>query len=69
VTYAEAMDAVHDAYRITMTLLQLRLGWQALEQLELLLDRLARVAKRDDGRGRRPRASPSPQQHSPDRHA
>ena len=52
VTYAEAMDALHDAYLTLLNILQLRLGPQTRGQLELLRDRLARVAKRDDGRRR-----------------
>jgi hypothetical protein len=53
VTYDEAMDAVHDAYLTLRIVLQLRLGPQTRVRLELLRDRLARVAERDDGRGRR----------------
>ena len=49
VTYAEAMDALHDAYLTLMRILELRLGPRTREQLELLRDRLARVARRDDG--------------------
>jgi hypothetical protein len=52
VTYAEAMDALHDAYLTLLSILQLRLGQQTREQLELLRDRLAIVAMRDDGRRR-----------------
>ena len=69
VTYAEAMDALHDAYRTLLNILELRVGRR--ERLELLRDRLALVATRDDGRGRlhrRRRVSPSPQHHSPGDH-
>ena len=71
VTYAEAMDALHDAYLTVLSLLELRVGRQTRERLELLRDRLALVATRDDGRGRphrRRRVSPSPQHHSPGGH-
>lgn len=59
-----AMDALLDAYLAVLSLLELRLGAQTQERLELLRDRLALVATRDDGRGRphrRRRVSPSPQ--------
>lgn len=52
VTYAEAMDALHDAYLTLMRILELRLGPRTREQLELLRDRLAQVARRDDSRRR-----------------
>jgi hypothetical protein len=52
VSYDEAMDAVHDAYLTLRAILQRRLGPQTREQLELLRDRLARMAVRDDGRRR-----------------
>ena len=50
VTYDEAMDALHDAYLTLQNILRRRLGQQTREQLELLQDRLARLAVRDDGR-------------------
>jgi len=50
-----AMDALLDAYLAVLSLLELRLGAQTQERLELLRDRLALVATRDDGRG-----APSP---------
>jgi hypothetical protein len=52
VTYAEAMDALLDAYQTLHDLLDSRLGRNTREQLVLLRDRLARVVKRDDGRRR-----------------
>ena len=52
VTYAEAMDALHDAYQTVRDILQLRLGPQPREQLELLRDRLEPVVRRDNGRRR-----------------
>ena len=71
VTYAEAMAALHDAYQTLRDLLDSRVGRNTREQLELLRDRLALVATRDDGRGRphrRRRVSPSQQHHSPGGH-
>jgi hypothetical protein len=59
VTYAEAMDALHDAYLTLLVILQLHLDPQTRARLELLRDRLARVVVRDDGRGR---------ERSPDRY-
>jgi hypothetical protein len=50
VTYAEAMAALLDAYLSVLGLLELRLGAQTRERLELLRDRLALVARRDNGR-------------------
>jgi hypothetical protein len=50
VTYAEAMAALLDAYLSVLSLLELRLGAQTRERLELLRDRLALVARRDNGR-------------------
>ena len=50
VTYAEAMDALQDTYLTLLNILELRLGPQPREQLELMRDRLAIVAKRDDGK-------------------
>ena len=50
VTYAEALDALHDAYLTLTRILELRLGPRTREQLELLRDRLAQVARRDNGR-------------------
>ena len=50
VTYAEAMDALLDAYLTLLSILELRLGKQTRERLELLRDRLARVAVRDNSR-------------------
>jgi hypothetical protein len=50
VTYAEAMAALLDAYLSVLSLLELRLGQQTRERLELLRDRLALVARRDNGR-------------------
>ena len=50
VTYAEAMAALLDAYLSVLSLLELRLGVQTRERLELLRDRLALVARRDNGR-------------------
>jgi hypothetical protein len=52
VTYAEAMDALHDAYQTLLSILQLRLGSQTREQLVLLRDRLELVVTRDNGRRR-----------------
>jgi hypothetical protein len=52
VTYAEAMDALHDAYQTLLSILQLRLGQQTREQLVLLRDRLELVVTRDNGRRR-----------------
>jgi len=52
VTYAEAMAALLDAYLTLLSILELRLGKQTRERLELLRDRLARVAVRDNGRRR-----------------
>ena len=52
VTYAEAMDALRDAYQTLLAILQLRLGQQPREQLELLRDRLERFVARDNGRRR-----------------
>ena len=51
-TYAEAMDALQDAYLTLLNILALRLGQQTREQLELLRDRLAPVVTRHDGRTR-----------------
>jgi hypothetical protein len=54
------MDALHDAYRTLLNILELRVGRR--EQMELLRDRLALVATRDDGRGcphRRHRSPPA----------
>ena len=50
VTYAEAMDALQDTYLTLLNILELRLGPQPREQLELMQDKLAIVAKRDDGK-------------------
>ena len=50
VTYRQAMDALHDAYLTLLNILQLPLEPKTREQLELLLDRLAVVVIRDDGR-------------------
>jgi hypothetical protein len=44
------MDALHDAYLTLLNILQLPLEPNTREQLELLLDRLAVVVVRDDGR-------------------
>jgi hypothetical protein len=52
VTYAEAMDALQQTYLTLLNILQLRLGQQTREQLELLRERLALVLRRDDGRRR-----------------
>lgn len=52
VLYAEAMDALHDAYLTLRDILQLRLGQQPREQLELLRDRLELLVQRDNGRRR-----------------
>jgi hypothetical protein len=52
VTYAEAMDALHDAYQTLLSILQLRLGSQTRERLELLRDRLELLVSRDNGRRR-----------------
>jgi hypothetical protein len=50
VTYRQAMDALHDAYLTLLNILQLPLEPNTREQLKLLLDRLAVVVVRDDGR-------------------
>ena len=50
VTYAEAMDALLDAYHTLQDLLQARFGRETREQLVLLRDRLERVVNRDNGR-------------------
>lgn len=50
VLYAEAMAALHDTYRTLQSILQLRLGSQTRERLELLRDRLERLVSRDNGR-------------------
>jgi hypothetical protein len=52
VTYAEAMDALQDAYLAVLQILELRLGTGTRERLEQLRKRLARVARRDNGRRR-----------------
>ena len=52
VLYAEAMAALHDAYQTLLSILQLRLGQQTRERLELLRDRLEPVVRRDNGRRR-----------------
>ena len=44
------MDALHDAYLTLLNILQLPLEPNNREQLELLLDRLAVMVVRDDGR-------------------
>lgn len=43
------MAALQDAYLSLIRILELRLGPRTREQLELLRDRVARVARRDDG--------------------
>jgi hypothetical protein len=50
VTYAEAMNALHDAYQTLRDLLVSRIGQDTREQLELLRDRLALLVNRDNGR-------------------
>ena len=50
VTYRQATDALHDAYLTLMNIQQMRLEPSTREQLEMLLDRLAVVVVRDDGR-------------------
>jgi hypothetical protein len=44
------MDALHDAYLTLLNIQQMRLEPNTREQLELLLDRLAVMVVRDDGR-------------------
>jgi len=50
VTYAQAMNALLDAYLTLARILELSLDPQAREELELLRDRLALVTRRDNGR-------------------
>ena len=50
VTYAEAMDALLDAYQTLRDILQSRIGQNTREQLALLRDRLEIVVNRDNGR-------------------
>ena len=50
VTYRQAMDALHDTYLTLLQILDMRLEPNTRKQLELLLDRLAEVVARDDGR-------------------
>jgi hypothetical protein len=50
VTYAQAMNALLDAYLTVLQLLELRLGRHTREELELLRDRLALMVRRDNGR-------------------
>jgi hypothetical protein len=50
ITYAEAMDALLDAYQTLHDLLQARFGRETREQLMLLRDRLEVVLNRDNGR-------------------
>jgi hypothetical protein len=52
VTYAEAMNALHDAYQTLRDLLGSPLGQDIREQLEFLRDRLERLVARDNGRRR-----------------
>jgi hypothetical protein len=52
VTYAEAMTALHDTQRALIDILQLRLGQNIREQLQLLSETLARLLERDNGRRR-----------------
>ena len=49
-TYRQAMDALHDAYLTLLNIQQMPLAPNTREQLEMLLDRLAVVVVRDDGR-------------------
>ena len=50
VTYRQAMDALHDAYLTLLNIQQTPLEPNTREQLKMLLDRLAVVVVRDDGR-------------------
>jgi len=51
VTYAQAMNALLDAYLTLFRILELRLlDPQTREELELLRDRLALMTRRDNGR-------------------
>ena len=52
VTYAEAMNALHDAYQTLRDLLQSPIGQDLYDQLMLLRDRLERLVTRDNGRRR-----------------
>ena len=52
VTYAEAMNALHDAYQTLRDLLQSPIGQDLYDQLTLLRDRLERLVTRDNGRRR-----------------
>jgi hypothetical protein len=50
VTYRQAMEALNDTYLTLLQILDMRLAPDAREQLDLLLDRLAALVVRDDGR-------------------
>jgi hypothetical protein len=50
VTYRQAMEALHDTHLTLLQILDMRLEPNARQQLDLLLDRLAALVDRDDGR-------------------
>ena len=50
VTYAEAMSALQDIHLILLSILQSRLNSGTREQLQLLVDRLDLLLRRDNGR-------------------
>jgi hypothetical protein len=50
VTYRQAMEALNDTYLTLLQILDMRLAPDTREQLDLLLDRLAALVVRDDGR-------------------
>ena len=50
VTYRQAMEALHDTHLTLLQILDMSLERNTREQLELLLDRLAAMVVRDDGR-------------------
>jgi hypothetical protein len=52
VTYAEAMNALHDAYQTLREFLRSPISQDTREQLVLLHDRLELLVNRDNGRRR-----------------
>jgi hypothetical protein len=49
-TYRQAMEVLNDTYLTLLQSLDMRLEANTREQLELLVDRLAEVVARDNGR-------------------
>jgi hypothetical protein len=50
VAYRQAMEVLNDTYVTLLQILDMRLEQNTREQLELLVDRLAEVVARDNGR-------------------